>query len=64
MRIRTASEVKRLRAAELEAERHYGEVVKESDLIKARNAAAEWRKAAAELTQYVAKHPRALRDSG
>jgi hypothetical protein len=64
MKTRTASQVKRLRAAELEAERHYGEVVKESDLTKARNAAAEWRKAAAALTQYVARHPRALPDSG
>jgi hypothetical protein len=64
MKTRTAKEVQRLRAAELEAERRYGEVVKESDLTAARIAAAEWRKAAAALTQYAARHPRAYRDSG
>jgi hypothetical protein len=60
----TADEVGRLRAAELEAEHHYGEVVKHSDLSAVRNAAAEWRKAADALTQYVAKHPYPYRDSG
>jgi hypothetical protein len=39
------------------AERHYGEVVKDSDLSAVRNAAAEWRTAADALTQYLAKHP-------
>jgi len=60
----TADEVGRLRAAELEAERHYGEVVKDSDLSAVRNAAAEWRQAAEALTQYVAEHPQTQRDSG
>jgi hypothetical protein len=64
MNTRFANEVRRLKAAELETERLYGEAVKESDLSAARNAAAEWRKAAAALTQYVTKHPRSRRGSG
>jgi hypothetical protein len=62
MKTRTASQVKRLRAAELEAERHYGEVVKDSDLAEVRNAAEKWRKAADELSRYVAQHPHPYRD--
>jgi hypothetical protein len=60
----TAAEVRRLRAAELAAEHHYGEVVKDCDLSAVRNAAAEWRKAAAALTQYLAKHPYRNRSGG
>jgi hypothetical protein len=60
----TADEVGRLRAAEHAAERHYGEIVKDSNLSAVRNAAAEWRKAADALTQYLAKHPYPNRDSG
>jgi hypothetical protein len=49
--------VLRLRAAELEAERRYGEAVRDSDITAARNASLEWRKAAAVLARYVGKHP-------
>jgi hypothetical protein len=64
MNTTTTDEVRRLRAAELAAERNYGEVVKHSDLSAVRNAAAEWRKAADALAQHVAKHPYPYRGSG
>jgi hypothetical protein len=57
-------EVERLRAAELEAERQYGQAVREADLSAVRSAADVWRKAADALRQYVAKHPRSYRDNG
>jgi hypothetical protein len=58
------AKVLRLRAAELDAERRYGAAVQESDLSAVRNAAADWRKAAAALAQYVAKYPLPFRNSG
>jgi hypothetical protein len=60
----TADKIRRLKAAELAAERHYGEVVKNSDLSAVRTAAAEWRQAAEALSRYVAKHPYPHRYSG
>ena len=60
----TAAEVRRLRAAELAAERHYGEVVKDCDLSAVRSAAAAWQKAAEALRQYIAKHPYPRRGGG
>jgi hypothetical protein len=64
MNTTTADELGRLRAAELEAERHYGEVVKDCDLSAVRNAADKWRKAADALTHFIATHPYPYRDSG
>jgi hypothetical protein len=60
----TAAKVRRLRAAELAAERHYGELVKDRDPSLICTAAAEWRKAAEALAQYEAMHPYSYRRGG
>jgi hypothetical protein len=59
----TAEEVGRLRDAEREAELRYDEAVKVSDPSAARNAAAEWTKAADTLTRFIAKYPHPYRDN-
>jgi hypothetical protein len=64
MNKKTAVEVGRLKAVELEAERRYGEVVKNSDLTAARNAAERWRKAADALNHYIAENPDPYRNRG
>jgi hypothetical protein len=60
----TAEEVARLRAVEIAAERRYYQAVKNSDLMVARIAAAEWRSAVDARTHYVARYPDPYRDRG
>jgi hypothetical protein len=59
-----ADEVKRLRSAELAAEKRYFEATKRSELSAMRIAAENWLRAADALTDYVAKHPDLYRESG
>jgi hypothetical protein len=62
--ISIAEEVERLKVAELEAEKRHEEALHRGDLVAARTAADEWRKACDALTEYVAAHPDLYRDSG